>query len=107
MLKRTHFEEADPPVARDYLDLLLNYGEKVGARGWKTVLAEEYCNLMEKITGEEQKLNSTNAHLNRVLNRKGNCTLQSFLFIAWVLGFEVKLVRRKEIKQENSIDQVA
>ena len=96
MIKKIRFQETDPPIARDYLDVLAEYGAESGFRGWKTSLAEDYCKIMEQITGEEQKITSVQPHINRILNHKGNCTLQSFLAIAWILGFKVQLVPRQE-----------
>jgi hypothetical protein len=96
MLKKIKFEHEDPPVARDYLDILANHGDEVGTRGWKSNLARDYCEIMAEITGEEQNIRSIHPHLNRILNHKGNCTLQSFLVIAWILGFKVQLVPRRE-----------
>jgi hypothetical protein len=107
MIKKVRFQEEDPPIARDYIDILAEHGSDSGLRGWKSDLARDYCKIMEDITGEEHKLTSVHPHINRILNRKANCTLQSFLTIAWILGFKVQLVPRKEIKRKTSIDQVA
>jgi hypothetical protein len=107
MLQKIRYEDEAPPVARDYIDVLSEHGADSGLRGWKSDLARDYCEIMERMTGEEHKLTSVHPHINRILNRKGNCTLQSFLTIAWILGFKVQLVPRKEIKRKTTIDQVA
>jgi hypothetical protein len=102
-----NYEDLDPPVAREYLETLLQAGESLGARGWKSDLSRKYAEIVEAIEGEPQNVRSVTNHLNRVLAINSNCTLQLFLWVAWILGFEVKLVRRKEIKQKTSIDQIA
>ena len=107
MLKKIRFEAENAPVARDYLDILANYGDEVGTRGWKSNLARDYCEIMAEITGEQQNIKSIHPHLNRILNHKGNCTLQSFLTIAWILGLKIQLVPRKENKQKTSLDLIA
>ncbi len=96
------YEKSDPPVARDYLELLLDRGEGFGTRGWESDLARKYAEISVKAQGEPQSLNSVTNHLNRVLREKSNCTLQLFLWVAWILGFEVKLVPRKEIKKTST-----
>ena len=106
MIKKIYFQEEDPPIAREYLDILEQQGSDSGLRGWKLDLARDYCEIMEHITGEAHKLTSVHPHINRIMNRKGNCTLQSFLTIAWILGLKVQLVPRKENKRKTSIDQI-
>lgn len=102
MIRKITFESKDPPIARAYLDKLANHGETTGTRGWKSSLARDYCTITQEITGEEQNIKSMHPHINRILNKNGNCTLQSFLTIAWILGFEIQLVPRKENRSETA-----
>ena len=101
------YDNSDPPIARDYLKFLLTTGKSFDTRGWKSELGRQYAEIAERVNGEPQSTRAVINHLNLVLRGKSNCTLQLFLWVAWILGFEVKLVRRKEIKQKTSIDQVA
>ena len=101
-----NYENLDPPVAREYLETLLRAGESLGARGWKSDLSRQYAEIVEAVEGEPQNIRSVTNHLNRVLVANSNCTLQLFLWVAWILGFEVRLVPRKENKRKTSIDEV-
>ena len=102
MIRKITFESKKPPIAREYLDVLAQHGEETGTRGWKSSLARDYCEIMEEVTGEEQNIKSMHPHINRILNKNGNCTLQSFLTIAWILGFEFQLVPRKENRSKTA-----
>lgn len=96
MIKKIRFKEEDPPIAREYINMLSEHGSASNLKGWKSDLSRDYCEIMEQVTGEAHKLSSVHPHITRILNYKGNCTLQSFLTIAWILGFKVQLVPRQE-----------
>lgn len=87
-----------PPIASDYLQLLCDRTEKEMGKsyGWKSAIAREYKSAIESATGKSITLKSANTIVDRALHINNGCGLQTFLTLAWAMGYKVKLVEREK-----------